>query len=164
LNFRRRAQYRSAMRRILIAVLFFTSLAAFAADAVTGKVVKVLPLFLDTQGRVAQSPSLFDRDAYQIYLRAHTNEISGIRYDVQWQASQSAGEKLKLRVELRGVGSASLPESKTLEAEVAPGKSSGWTELKFTGDDFKKSGTVVAWRATLWNGSQQLGEQKSFLW
>jgi len=47
-----------------------------AADAVTGKVVKVLPFFLDAQGRIAKSPSLFDRDVYQAYLREHTNEVS----------------------------------------------------------------------------------------
>src|SRR5690349_11355031 len=108
------------MRRILIALLIGTSLAVFAADAVTGKVVKVLPLLLDTQGRVAKSPSLFDRDAYQAWLRVHTNEICGIRYDVLWKASSSAGEKLKLRVELHGLNESNQPAMKTIETEVSP--------------------------------------------
>ena len=64
------------MRALLI---FFVSLglvaAAHAADAVTGKIVKVLPFFLDQQGRDAVSPSLFDRDAYQAFLREHTNRF-----------------------------------------------------------------------------------------
>jgi len=66
-----------------------------AADAVTGKVVKVLPFFLDAQGRIAKSPSLFDRDVYQAYLREHTNEVSGVRFDVLWKAGKSADEKNK---------------------------------------------------------------------
>ena len=35
------------------------------------------------------SPSLFDRDAYQAYLRQHTNEISAIRFDVLWSAAHA---------------------------------------------------------------------------
>ena len=51
------------MRRLLIVLSLFVSLASFAD--VTGKVVKVLPFYVDGQGRIAKSPSLFDRDAYQ---------------------------------------------------------------------------------------------------
>lgn len=149
------------MRRILIAFLLCLSPALFAAEAVAGKVIKVLPFLLDTKGRIAKSPSLFDRDAYQAYLHKHTNEVSGIRYDVQC----SADSKLKLRLELRAVGERSVPKMKTLEADVAAGSAfNNWTEIKFTGDDYFKFGTIVAWRATLWNGDQQLSEQKSFLW
>ncbi|MDR3457001.1 MAG: hypothetical protein P4N60_06110 [Verrucomicrobiae bacterium] len=150
------------MRRLLTVLLLFVTMAAFAA--VTGKVVKVLPFFLDEQGRIAKSPSLFDRDAYQVYLREHTNQISGIRYDVLWQAETAGSGKLKVRVELRGTLAGDLPKTKTLEAETAPGKSGGWTEVKLTGDDYRSFGPVVAWRTTLWNGADQVGEQKSFLW
>jgi len=152
----------STMRRLLTVLALFASFASFAAA--TGEVVKVLPFLLDTHGQIAKSPSLFDRDAYQAYLREHTNEVSGIRYDVLWKAGKSAGEKLKLRVELRGVGEAGTPKSKVLEAEVAPGTFSSWTEIKFAGDDYKNFGAIVAWRATLWSGADQLSEQKSFLW
>ena len=148
------------MRRILITLLLCVAPALFATEAATGKLVKVLPFFLDTQGRIAKSPSLFDRDAYQAYLRTHTNEISGLRYDVQC----SADEKLKLRLELRGVGEGGKPKVKILESEVATGSFNNWTEIKLTGDDYKNFGTVLAWRTTLWNGDKQLGEQKSFLW
>jgi hypothetical protein len=152
------------MRRILIALLLLGSFKLLAADAVTGKVFKVLPLLLDTEGHAAKSPSLFDRDAYQVYLRGHTNEISGVRYDVLWTAAKSTDEKLKLRVELRGVGDAGLPKIKTFESDVTAGTFRQWTTFTLAGDDFKSFGAIVAWRATLWNGDQQLGEQQSFLW
>lgn len=152
------------MRAFLILLLtlgLFT--ATRAADAATGRVVKVLPLLLDSNGRTALSPSLFDRDAYQAQLRHGTNEVSGIRYDIQWSAKNS-GEKLKLRVELRGLSDANLPKTKSLETEVAPGRFRQWTQLALTGDDYQKFGAITAWRATLWNGDTLLGEQKSFLW
>jgi hypothetical protein len=132
--------------------------------ATTGRVVKVLPLFLDLKGHDAISPSLFDRDAYQVFLRQHTNEISAIRFDVLWKASNAKGAKLKLRAELRGIGEHSLPRQTVLETEVTPGFFRSWTSLKLEGDELKNFGSLVAWRVTLWNGGQLLGEQKSFLW
>jgi hypothetical protein len=150
------------MRRLLMILLLLGSLSASAADTVTGRVVKVLPLFLDLKGHDAVSPSLFDRDAYQFYLRQHTNEISAVRFDVLWKASKT--DKLKLRAELRGVGAGGLPKQTVLETEMTPGFFRSWTSLKLGGDDYKNFGEVVAWRVTLWNGDEMIGEQKSFLW
>jgi hypothetical protein len=153
------------MRRLLVILLLLGSLSAtFAANAVSGRVVKVLPLLLDLKSRDAVSPSLYDRDAYQVYLRQHTNEISAIRFDVLWKASNAKGAKLKLRVELRGIGLGGLPRQTTLEQSVTPGFFRRWTSLTLGGADYKNSGELVAWRATLWSDDQLLGEQKSFLW
>ena len=166
------------MRRFLTILLLLGSLAAASAnDAVTGasraaaapaaktgRVVKVLPLYLDLKGHDAISPSHFDRDAYQAFLRQHTNEISAIRFDVLWKASNLKDAKLKLRAELRGIGEHGLPRQTVLETEVTPAFFRSWTSLKLEGDDLKKFGSLVAWRVTLWNGDQLLGEQKSFLW
>jgi len=153
------------MRRLLVISLLLGSLSAtFASDAASGRVVKVLPLLLDLKGRDAVSPSLYDRDAYQVYLRQHTNEISAIRFDVLWKASNAKGAKLKLRVELRGIGPGGLPRQTTLEQSVTPGFFRRWTSLTLGGADYKNSGELVAWRATLWSDDQLLGEQKSFLW
>ena len=163
------------MRRFLTILLLLGSLAAAflpfqskagadATNAVTGRVIKALPLFLDLQGHDAISPSLYERDAYQAYLRQHTNEISALRFDVLWKATKAKGVKLKLRVELRGVGGHGLPSQIVLEAEVTPAFFRSWTPLKLEGDDLRKFGVLVAWHVTLWNGDQLIGEQKSFLW
>jgi hypothetical protein len=166
------------VRRLLIIAVLLGSLATTSASdvvtsasrvaaapaATTGHVVKVLPLFLDLKGHDAISPSLFDRDAYQAFLRQHTNEISAIRLDVLWKASNLKGAKLKLRAELRGIGEHGLPRQTVLETEVTPGFFRSWTSLTLGGDELKNIGSLVAWRVTLWNGDQLLGEQKSFLW
>jgi len=183
------ARYRFAMRALLIILVSLGLVAAaHAADAVTGKIVKVLPFFLDQQGHDATSPSLFDRDAYQAYLREHTNEVSALRFDVLWTAAKAPDEELKIVAELRGIGASGVPKLKTIEVPVGvaayrpqkvtvkppranpiettavPGNYRKWTEIPLAGDDYKNFGTVVAWRVTLWNGGRMLGEQKSFLW
>jgi hypothetical protein len=140
------------------------SRAAATAPAQTGRVLKVLPLYLDLQGRDAISPSLFDRDAYQAKLRQNTNGVSAIRFDVLWKASGAKDAKLTLRAELQGIGEHGMPRQATLEQSVKPGFFRHWASLKLSGDDLKQFGSLVAWRVTLWNGGQLLGEQKSFLW
>ena len=152
------------MRRPIL-ILALCCLVSAAASAATGRVIKVLPQFLDLKGRHAISPSLYDRDAYQVYLRLHTNDISGMRFAVQWKASGTGETPLKLRVEIRGVTHDELPPRVVLEEEVKPGGwFSHWASLPLVGSDYKKIGEVTAWRATLWDGDQMLGEQKSFLW
>jgi hypothetical protein len=151
------------MRRPIL-ILALCSFVCAAASAATGRVIKVLPQFLDLKGRHALSPSLYDRDAYQAYLRAHTNNISGMRFAVQWKGS-SASAPLKLRVEIRGITHGDLPPKIVLEREVKPGGwFSHWESLPLVGEDYKKIGEVTAWRASLWDGDKLLSEQKSFLW
>jgi hypothetical protein len=153
------------MRRLLVTLLLLGSLvAALASGTVSGRIVKVLPLFLDLKSRDAVSPSLYDRDAYQAYLRQHTNEISAIRFDVLWKASNAKDANLKLRLELRGVAAGGLPRQTLLEEPVAPKWFGRWTSLTLGGTNYSQLGDLVAWRATLWSDDQLLGEQKSFLW
>lgn len=152
------------MRRPILILVLCCFISA-AASAATGKVIKVLPQFLDLKGRHAISPSLYDRDAYQAHLRFHTNEVSGMQFAIQWKASGAAANPLKLRIEIRGITHGDLPPTVVLEKEVKSGGwFSHWANLMLDGDDFKKIGEVTAWRATLWDGDQMLGEQKSFLW
>ena len=152
------------MRRPILTLSLFFMVCA-AASAATGRVIKVLPQFLDLKGRHALSPSLYDRDAYQARLRAHTNEVSGMRFAVQWKASGASTGALKLRVEVHGVSRGGLPAAVVLEQAVKPGFwFNHWASLPLTGDDYRKIGEVTAWRATLWEGDKMIGEQKSFLW
>ncbi|HLX94865.1 MAG TPA: hypothetical protein VKU37_03895 [Verrucomicrobiae bacterium] len=153
------------MRWLLLSLLLLGSLsAAFAGEAAGGRVVKVLPLFLDVHGHEALSPSLYDRDAYQVYLRRHADQRSAIRFDVLWKAANTGEARLKLRVELRGLGPDGMPHQATLEQPVSPHFLRHWNSLTLGGGAYKDFGELVAWRVTLWSGEQCLGEQKSFLW
>ena len=156
------------MRRLIAGFLPIVFLAAtLSASAATGRVVKVLPHYLDLKGRHALSPSLYDRDAYQAQLRQHPEQRSGLRFDVLWRGRAEGGTTLKLRAELRGTAKGNLPSQTALETEVkigASGSTSRRAKLMLAGDDYKKFGEVSAWRVTLWNGDQFVAEQKSFLW
>jgi len=153
------------MRALLLLLLSLGVVAAAqAADPVTGRIVKVLPFLLDLQGRNATSPSLFDRDAYQAFLREHGTNVSAVRFDVLWQAAKGPGENLKIAVELRGLGTNNAPKLNTLETQVAPSRFRQWTAIPLAGQAYKNFGKVIAWRVTLWNEAQLLAEQKSFLW
>src|ERR1039457_5595668 len=121
--------------------------------------MRALLIFLASLGLVAA-----DRDADQAYLREHTNDVSALRFDVLWKATKAPDEKIKIQVELRGVGDGGVPKLKMLAADVVPGTFRKWTTIPLAGADYKNFGAVVAWRVTLWNGGQMLGEQKSFLW
>jgi hypothetical protein len=133
-------------------------------SAADGKVLKTLPELLDSKDRHALSPSLYERDAYQFWLRKHPADQAGLSLEVQWKASGVDWSKVKLRAELRGVLGNAIT-NRTLEIPVKKtGWFSTWSEFKIEGQDFQKFGQLVAWRITLWEGDKQLSEQQSFLW
>jgi hypothetical protein len=154
------------MRRLFPWIIIFSLLvAASQTYGATGRVIKVLPHFLDLKGRAALSPSLYDRDAYQVILREHSEKRSGIRFDMQWKTKGAVWSDLKLRVELRGVAQGDSPKQMILERALEGGGwFSHWTSMTLVGEDYKALGEVTAWRVTLWEGTDLLSEQKSFLW
>ena len=94
--------YLPAMRRLCfwLTMLCLLTTTARAIGAADGKVIKALPQFLDAKGRSALSPSLYDRDAYQAYLRKHPAERTALQLAVQWKASGVDWSRAKLRAEL----------------------------------------------------------------
>jgi len=143
----------------LLAALGFLSSPASAASA---KLVKVLPHFIDRQGRIALNPSLYERDAYQVHLRTHPEERAGLRFDVQWRSRDTS--RLRLRLELRGNRGRDGTTAVVEEEVKYRGLFTAWSNVTLTGDAYKKFGELSAWRATLWDGDKMIAEQKSFLW
>jgi len=167
LNMRKTSSLRSDLRFCFAPIVGATLLlaATLSAAPATGRVIKVLPHYLDLKGRHTLSPSLYERDAYQAQLRQHPAERSALRFDIQWKAKDAGTAQLKLRAELRGVTKGNLPKQLVLEQPVKPkGHFSTWSALALSGAEYKEFGELTAWRVTLWDGEQLLGEQKSFLW
>src|SRR4051794_15457682 len=127
------------MRRPILIFALCCFMAAFgSAEAATGRVIKVLPQFLDLKSRHAISPSLYDRDAYQAYLLQHPEKISGMRFAVEWKGKSKA-TALKLRVEIRGTAHGDVPPSTVLEQEVKSGGwFSHWASLPLMGKEYEK--------------------------
>ena len=151
------------MRALFLGIFWLTVFAAttglLAAEA---KIVKVLPHYVDEQGRHALSPSLYDRDAYQAFLRRNPQHQSALRFDVQWKAKASKQPGLKLWAEVRGSNSITPVQ---IEMPVnTTRRGARWSALKLEGNDFRALGKPVAWRVSLRDGDQIVTEQKSFLW
>ncbi|HEY0552567.1 MAG TPA: hypothetical protein VGF13_23405, partial [Verrucomicrobiae bacterium] len=124
--------------------LFIVCVSALAANAQSEKIIKVLPHYLDLQGRASLSPSLFDRDAYQAKLRAGSTNCSGLRFDVQWKASYYPA--LVLRIEAKGAHGRE-PKLITLDQPLKPSNFSQWTSVSLTGEAYTNFGQLISWRA-----------------
>src|SRR4051812_22210269 len=144
----------------LAAIIFICS--ALSVGASEARIIKVLPHFLDKAGRHTLHPSLFERDGYQARLRAHPELCSGMRFDVQWKGRKLQNGRIKL--EVRGANTPPRAIETFLNNLKGGGVFSRWSGLEVAGEDFKRVGSIIAWRVSLWDGDQQLGEQKSFLW
>jgi hypothetical protein len=138
----------------------------YSAAYAGGGVLKVLPEYLDLKGRNSLSPSLYERDVYQVTLRQHPERRSGIRFYIQWKTPKPAWEPLLARVELRGVTEGRSPRQTVLEQPLTNpgGRSSHWHEVTLNGEAYKNFGAITAWRVTLWEGQKLIGQQQSFLW
>jgi len=119
---------------------------------------------MDEQGRISVAPGLYERDAYQRRLRENPKRVSGVRFDVQWKAKEIPQNRLKLRVFIRA--SKRDPwQTLQIEADVKGNcRLGGWSSVPMAGETYQNSGEVLAWKAVLYDGEQEIAEQKSFLW
>jgi len=151
----------AAVKRIsqLGAALLLLGVLSTADSARPGRISKVLPHWLDLQGRHTLSPSLLERDAYQAKLLADRSLCSGIRFDIKW-ANKNNGN-VKLQLELRVTDEA---KPIVLEQPIKPSRRGGWDAVTLDGDAFKAIGKIIAWRVRLLDGDIELAERRSFLW
>lgn len=149
---------------VILFCLALMTLTACSTGKSGGNITKVLPHWVDLEGRHALSASLFERDAYQAHLRTHPEERSGLRYDVHWRASRKGAPAYRLQLELRTTGRSM--EDPILKTEVVkdPPPWGRWSEVPLERDLLRDAGEPVAWRVTLWDGAELLDEERSFLW
>lgn len=164
---RRAADYLIGVRTALFNLLIAGALATCSpALAGSGSLIKVLPEYLDLKGRNSLSPSLYERDVYQVKLRDHPELRSAIRFYIQWKSKKPLWDSLLARVELRGITEGKVPRRLVLERTVPNrgGHWSHWTDLTLSGQAYQKFGAVTAWRVTIWEGQKLIGREQSFLW
>lgn len=146
---------------------------ALRTEAADARVRKVLPSLVDLQGRASLHPSLYERDAYQAYLRKNPERVGGMRFDVHWSAPVDKTQPLELRLELRGatLRTNALPtgvpqtNSVTLTNAVTPPRfGARWTRVALSPETLRQVGDVTAWKATLLRGGTELASTQSFLW
>ncbi|HTG45512.1 MAG TPA: hypothetical protein VK633_13380, partial [Verrucomicrobiae bacterium] len=131
--------------RLCITTWLLSCSLGFAGET---RIIKVLPQLLDLHGRNAINPSLFDRDAYQLYLRQNPTNISALRFEVQYKAKTIEGSLL-LRLELRG-SKTELGKRHIFETQVKPSRwFASWGRIQLDQSTSEMLGSLVGWRATL---------------
>ena len=145
-------------------MLLVTLFCVFPANAGSVKIFKVLPHYLDKEGRHALSPSLFERDWYQALLKADPEKCSTVRFDVQWRNTLSDLNDLNIVIEVRG--SKQGEDTIIVTEKLSPKKSiwSRWKKVKIPEKDFLKIEGINAWRVIIRDGETNLREYRSFLW
>jgi hypothetical protein len=137
-------------------------LCGLTLEGASTRIMKVLPHRLDEEGRHTLSPSLYERDAYQAQLRKQPERVTGMRFDVQWKVRRTDAFDLRMRIEIRG---SEDPSVHTLEERVQRRPwFNRWSSITLNQEGLRAVGEVVAWRVTLWRGSQLMAEHRSFLW
>ncbi len=144
-----------------IAILFLAIMSGCVGVSKEG-IVKVLPHYLDEEGRHSDGPSLLHRDIYQKKLREEPSLINALRFDIKWRGGGLEAETAKLRVEVRS-SKAGVPQQ-VFEQKIKPVGSANWTGVLVSAEEYRKIGKMESWRATLLVGDKVLAEQKSFLW
>lgn len=136
------------------------------------RIIKVLPSLLDAEGRASIHPSLYERDAYQAFLRKESDNVAGLRFDILWKARPGLrggqAQPLVLKLELRGSsqgGAARGGNTVVVERPIA-GSQAGrrWSQVVLGPDEFRRVGEVSAWRATLLEDQRVVASTQSFLW
>ncbi len=130
-----------------------------------GRVHKVLLHLLDLDGRHTPAPSLFERDAYQEYLRSNPELVSGMAFDVLWKVPKGKKRNLQMRLEIRGSKNyQSSPFSRTVPVN-ATGFFKTWTRIDLSTADMDSIGQIVAWKVTVVEDEEtDLCSHYSFLW
>lgn len=127
------------------------------------RIMKVLPHYLDKQGRHTLSPSLLERDAYQAVLRKDPSKRGGMRFDVLC-GTLPPHPDLTLRIEVRGNKDRNSVILQREKALTPRDRFHRWQEVVLDESACREFGDLLAWRATLWRNGQQIAEQRSFLW
>ena len=87
----------------------------------------------------------------------------GQYYTLNWQDPKGVGTgPVEVLFEYRQGGTAS--EIKRLSEVYPATESEGMVEFAVVGDNYFDNGKVLAWRASLSRGGEELAVKKSFLW
>ncbi|HIG30955.1 MAG TPA: hypothetical protein EYQ50_25405 [Verrucomicrobiales bacterium] len=160
--------FNSKQKQILLIGLILISM-VFPATAgkqkPTDRVMKVLPHLLDQQGKHLLSPSLYERDAYQAFLRSNPEEVSTTRFDIKWKSKRKKKTPLKLRIQLLGSEAyTSKPFVREISTSVKHRILANWSSIALSSREHEEIGKIIAWRVSLWADEKEIAHQQSFLW
>lgn len=155
---------KQSTRIVLLCLLVIFIITPASKTFAEGEIYKVLPHLLDQKGRHTVSPSLFERDAYQEFLRENPALVSGIGYDIHWKCPSGHKRDLQIILEIRGSNNYQASPTKKIIKAKAKKYFKTWSRIKLSKKEMKTIGKIVAWKVSLVEGDKTLTEHFSFLW
>lgn len=136
---------------------------------------KVLFFWLDEDGQYSQHPSMFERDAYQAYLRDNPEEIHGLKVAVLLSGSSGKLESSSLELKIQGPPGPEIKEPLEFRLELADKldrKLRRWVYWDIDPVNAEASDealkllpeSIVSWRLTLLDEGQPVDRLQSYLW
>lgn len=136
------------------------------ADVAESAITKVDYYHLKTIGeqRESQDPMIYTEAAYYLH-GALTNEERlarvGNYYTVYWKTED---ETSPVTIEFQYTQSNTGSEVKKQEQTFTAHKGKGRAKFNILGQDYRRDGRVIAWKATATQNGVEIGSQVSFLW
>lgn len=128
-------------------------------------VLKVNRTLLDEKGYETDVVGdLKGEAAYQYVLRHEPRRQTGARFHIKWKAPRKT-DQLRLVLDLQGLN-ASNESTRDSISRSFPDRDdwAEWTTIDVTGAQFKKLGTIMAWRVTIHSGDRIMAELPSANW
>lgn len=138
---------------------------------------KVLFFWLDEKGQYAQHPSMFERDAYQAFLRENPEEIHGLKVATLLAGTRSKLAKGELVLKIKGPPSLTPVEDTVYRLDLSDKQDRRlrrwiyWEvdpvsedESSSAAEDKMSPDKIVAWQLTLLLDGVAVDRVQSYLW
>lgn len=102
------------------------------------------------------------RRLYGAVSASEREDRIGQYYTVQWHDDSALGKPVEVVFDYQQAATGSRVKRETRGFD--PQSSSGQTEFKFIGEEFRDNGRVLAWRVALMRGGRELASKQSYLW
>lgn len=161
---------KSAVRMLAIAGVSLTALNSCQStpdvDVADSAITKVDYYHLKQAGnaRESQDPMIYTEASYYLH-GALTNQERADRvgnyYTIYWETEDEVSP-VNIQFQYRQANTGS--EVKMQEQTFTNHKGKGRAKINILGQDYRRDGRVIAWKATATQNGVEIGSQASFLW
>jgi hypothetical protein len=157
---------RSLVLSSLTLLLFLSSCATENTVSRGGfAILKVNRTLFDNKGyETKEVGELKEEAVYQYELRHHPELQRGARFHIKWKAPRGSAP-FRLVLDVQGLTADNVSTRGTFTQDYP--EHDGWAEwatMDISGKEFKRLGTIMAWRISLYKGDRVMAELPSGNW
>ena len=153
---------------LLLGILASVFLASCATQNTVSRggfsILKVNRTLLDRDGYETDVVGDLKGEAsYQYSLRHEPHRQTGARFHINLKAPRGAS-RVRLVLDVRGLTAANETARDTLSQSYSDIDGAEWTTIDITGSQFKRLGSIMAWRVMIYAGDRVMAELPSANW